>query len=77
MMLAYGITLGFFAVLGYILWRGLPQDNEAAKNVILVLVGSLGSAWTSGVIGYYFGSSVGSRAKDQTILNNASDGSQK
>ena len=67
-ILAYAITVGFFVVLGFILWRGLP-DSEAGKNVTLVLVGALGSAWSSGVIGYYFGTSASSRSKDQMLYN--------
>jgi hypothetical protein len=64
---AYAITLGFFGTLGYILKFGLPQQNEAAKNVLLMLVGSLGTAWTTGVVGYYFGSSSGSERKTDLI----------
>lgn len=66
-VLAYVITVGFFGVLGYILKFGLPEQNEAAKNVLLMLVGSLGTAWTTGVIGYYFGSSSGSDRKTELM----------
>jgi hypothetical protein len=66
-ILAYAITLGFFGTLGFILKFGLPQQNEAAKNVLLMLVGSLGTAWTTGVVGYYFGSSSGSARKTDLI----------
>ncbi|MBI3130511.1 MAG: hypothetical protein HYZ13_04065 [Acidobacteria bacterium] len=66
-ILAYAITAGFFGTLGYILNFGLPQQNEAAKNVLLMLVGSLGTAWTTGVVGYYFGSSSGSDRKTDLI----------
>jgi hypothetical protein len=66
-VLAYGVTLGFFGVLGFILWKGLPMQNEAAKNVLLILVGSLGTAWTQNVMGYYFGSSSGSDKKTELL----------
>jgi len=66
-ILAYAITLGFFGTLSYILKFGLPQQDEAAKNVLLMLVGSLGTAWTTGVVGYYFGSSAGSDRKTDLI----------
>ena len=66
-VLAYGVTAGFFGVLVFILWKGLPEQNEAAKNVILLLVGSLGTAWTQNVMGYYFGSSAGSDRKTEIL----------
>jgi hypothetical protein len=66
-ILAYTITLGFFGTLAYILKFGLPLENEAAKNVLLMLVGSLGTAWTTGVVGYYFGSSSGSDRKTDLL----------
>lgn len=67
MILAYGITLGFFGILAYMMKCDIPPANKTELDLIL---GSLGTAWIA-VVSYYFGSSSGSRAKDDTIGNMA------
>jgi hypothetical protein len=62
-ILAYLLTLGFFGILGFLLFQVPPAG---AHDVLLILVGSLGTAW-AGMIHYYYGSSPGSKLKDATI----------
>jgi len=59
--LAGAITIGFFGVLMYMLTYGIPT---AGGEAMLVMLGTLGTAWGA-VVSFYFGSSAGSRAKDE------------
>jgi len=63
-ILAGLITLGYFGVLFWMLRFGLP--NTGSSEALLVMLGALGTAW-GGVVAYYFGSSAGSKAKDDLI----------
>ncbi len=62
-VLAYGVTLGFFAVLGAIMFADIPPSG---RDVLNIMLGSLGTAWT-GVVAYYFGSSSGSDRKTELL----------
>ena len=63
MILAYGVTLGFFGVLAVIMFCTIPTTS---RDVLNIMLGSLGTAWT-GVIAYYFGSSSGSDRKTELL----------
>lgn len=65
--LAYGVTAGFFLVLGGLM-SGV--EDSPMRDVLLVMVGSLGQAW-GGVVSYYFGSSKGSDAKTDLLARKA------
>ena len=62
-MLAGLVTLGFFGIL-----LGLMLGYAKQSNELLVMLGSLGTAWT-GIIAFYFGSSSGSQAKDKLLYS--------
>ena len=63
-ILAGGITFGYFGVLFYMLTHGLPTTG--GSEAMLVMLGTLGTAW-GGVVAYYFGSSAGSREKTDQL----------
>lgn len=64
-ILAYSITVGFFGLLTMLLFHMIPDAN---KSVLDVMVGSLGTAWI-GCVSYYFGTTAGSREKNQMLYN--------
>ena len=62
-ILAAGITLGFFGCLFWMFVYGVPKNGNEA---LLLMLGALQTAFT-GVIAYYFGSSAGSKAKNDLL----------
>lgn len=63
-ILGLAITVGFFGVLTYMLKFGIAK--EAGGEALLVMLGALGTSFGA-IISYYFGSTSGSRAKDDVI----------
>ena len=68
--LAVGITVGFFGIL-----YALMSDRVTKSDELMIMLGSLSTAWT-GVIAFYFGSSAGSQRKDELIHNSTPVGSK-
>lgn len=62
-LLAAAVTIGFFAILGGMMFGKMSVADNTALTMML---GSLGTAWT-GIIAYYFGSSAGSQAKTELM----------
>ena len=60
-VLALIVTVGFFGIL-----IGLMTKTFATSDALMMMLGSLGTAWT-GIISFFFGSSASSQAKDQLI----------
>jgi len=61
--LSFAVTIGFFGILGWLLSAESPSVSEP----LLIMLGSLGTAWT-GIISYWFGSSHGSTLKTGTLM---------
>jgi len=62
-LLSILVTIGFFGILA-----GLMSGKIMTSDALMLMLGSLGTAWT-GIIAFYFGSSASSQAKDQMIHN--------
>jgi hypothetical protein len=60
-VLAVAVTIGFFGIL-----IGMMTETFKASDALMLMLGSLGTAWT-GIIAFYFGSSAGSQAKDDLL----------
>ena len=60
------ITFGFFGVLGWMLYDTTVVDNPP----LLIMLGSLGTAWT-GACAFWFGTTSGSKAKTDLLANSA------
>lgn len=63
--LGLAIIAGFFGMMAYLVQYGLPQEGG---EVLLIMMGAL-ATMTTQVGNYFFGSSTGSKAKDNIIAD--------
>lgn len=61
-VLTYMVTVGFFSILGWM----LADPHVIDSPPLMVMLGSLGTAWT-GCISYWFGTTSGSLAKTSLL----------
>jgi len=57
------ITVGFFAMLYFVIRQEIPESSQTLANIML---GSLGTSFTA-VVGYWVGSSAGSAQKTNAL----------
>jgi hypothetical protein len=63
-VLTYMVTAGFFGILGWMM-----HDNSVVDSPpIMIMLGSLGTAWT-GCISFWFGTTSNSQNKDKLLAN--------
>jgi len=60
-ILAIGVTIGFFGIL-----VSLMTDNVTKSDALLLMLGSLGTAWTA-IVSFYFGSSAHSEKQTDML----------
>lgn len=60
------IVIGFFLLLYFLLWAVVPEGN---KDLLNIVVGALIGSFTS-IVGYFYGSSLGSAEKNDLLKNN-------
>ena len=58
------VTVGFFGIL---IWL-MVHPADTANTPLMIMLGSLGTAWT-GIIAFYFGSSASNSRKDEMLYN--------
>ena len=57
------IVLGFFALLGVLIYKGIPTENS---DVLNITIGGLLAAFST-IVAYFYGSSKGSQDKNELL----------
>ena len=60
------IVTGFFALLYILIYDAIPETN---KEILNIVIGALIGSFTT-VVGYFYGSSLGSKNKDEILNEN-------
>jgi len=60
------IVTGFFALLYILIYDAIPETN---KEILNIVIGALIGSFTT-VVGYFYGSSIGSKNKDEILKEN-------
>lgn len=63
--LALIVTCGFFAVVAFMMVRGLPESGTT-REVSLMLISALATQWGN-IVAFYFGSSRGEVERAATV----------
>jgi hypothetical protein len=62
------MTLGFYSMMGILIFKGLPSTNETGGQALLLVIGSVVSGFGM-MLSFWFGSTQGSQNKDQMLMN--------
>ena len=57
------VVIGFFGLLIALIYVAIPQEN---KDILNIVIGALIGAFTS-IVGYFYGSSLGSKEKTEMM----------
>ena len=60
------VVIGFFALLLVLVFVTIPEQN---KDILNIVIGALIGAFTA-VVGYFYGSSLGSKEKNEMLRKN-------
>lgn len=64
-VLAFVVTLGFFGILAFMMFKPIPPES---RDILNIMLGSLATAWT-GIVAYYFGSTKGTEHTNDLLAN--------
>lgn len=69
-ILSWVVVIGFFMLVGILIFKQIPDTNETAKVALPMLFGALISGFKD-VLGYFFGTSKSSSDKTKLLANSS------